>query len=192
MLHAIHKRTEYGRELLHTSWLEHEFQTLQVLHDAGADVPQPYVSGNNAILMTYYGDAVMGAPTLNDVDLDYTEARELFERVIHNVELMLTHNRVHGDLSAFNILYWDGDIVLIDFPQAIHPDINHSAFQIFERDVVRVCEYFQRQGVRSQPRKLAADLWERHNHPFIAMVDPKSLDEDRDDERGIWESLKNA
>ena len=31
MLHAMHKRTEYGRELLHTSWLEHEFKTLTTL-----------------------------------------------------------------------------------------------------------------------------------------------------------------
>jgi RIO kinase 1 len=120
---------------------------MQVLHAAGADIPKPYASGNNAILMGYYGDAIMGAPTLNDVDLDRTEARQLFERVIHNIDLMLSHNRVHGDLSAYNILYWDGDIVLIDFPQAIHPEINHSSYKIFQRDVVRVCEYFARQGM---------------------------------------------
>ena len=192
LLHAIHKKTELGRELLHASWLEHEFQTLRLLHDAGADVPKPYSSGNNAILMGYYGDAVMGAPTLNEVDLDGTEARQLFERVIHNVDLMLTHNRVHGDLSAFNILYWDGDVVLIDFPQAVHPEINRSSYQIFERDVVRVCQYFERQGVRSNAQKLSADLWQRHNHQFTPMIDPKLLEADNEDERGLWESLRNA
>ena len=140
MLHAIHKRTEYGRTLMHTSWLEHEFSTLKLLHQAGADVPKPLASDSNAILMEYFGDEVMGAPTLNDVNLTTGEARILFERVERNIDLMLAHNRIHADLSAFNILFWEGDIVLIDFPQSIHPNENRSAFRIFERDVIRVGE----------------------------------------------------
>jgi RIO kinase 1 len=192
MLHAMHKRTEYGRELLHTSWLEHEFKTLAVLHEAGADVPRPFASGSNAILMSYYGDEVMGAPTLNEVSLPAAEARTLFERIIHNIDLMLSKGRIHGDLSAFNILYWEGDIALIDFPQAVRPDENRSAYRIFERDVIRVCEYFQRQGIRSSPQQIAADLWKRYNQLFVPLVDPKALGEDQDDERDIWESLKNS
>lgn len=192
MLHAMHKRTEYGRQLLHTSWLEHEFKTLQILSAAGADVPRAFASDSNAILMAYYGDEIMGAPTLNDVDLSTSEARVLYERVIHNIELMLAHERVHADLSAFNILYWEGEIILIDFPQAIHPGQNHSAYRIFERDVVRVSEYFTRQGVKSSPRKLAADLWTKYQFAFSPPVDPKALGEDDDSERDIWENLKNT
>jgi RIO kinase 1 len=190
MLHAIHKRTEYGRQLMHTSWLEHEFKTMQVLFDAGADVPKPLASDANAILMTYFGDEFMGAPTLNDVDLSKTEAKVLFERVIHNIDLMLTHQRIHADLSAFNILYWEGEIVLIDFPQAIQPNQNSSAYRIFERDVYRVCEYFQRQGVKNNPRQLSADLWQKHQYNIVPAVDPKIISED--DSRDIWESLKNT
>ena len=190
-LHAIRKRTEYGRELLHTSWLEHEFQTMRLLEEAGADLPKPYTSGNNAIIMAYYGDEVIGAPTLNDVDLDRHEAVELYERVIYNIELMLSHDRIHGDLSAFNILYWEGEIALIDFPQAIDPNINSSSFKIFERDVVRVCEYFQRRGVRTNGPKLAAEMWESHHLRKVPLIDPKMLGEEQEDERGVWESLKN-
>lgn len=190
--HAIEKRTEFGRELLITSWLEHEYQTLRALHAAGADVPRPYANNPNTILMAYYGDEVMGAPTLNEVDLSVHEARSLFERVLHNIDLMLAHGRIHGDLSAYNILYWEGQIALIDFPQAIDPQENRSAYPIFERDVVRVCEYFQRQGVRCEPRKLAADFWSRHHQRFVPLVDPKALGEDSDEEREIWEELKNT
>lgn len=192
MVHAMEKRTEYGRELLHTSWLEHEFQALAALYEAGADVPRPFASDANAILMEYYGDEVMGAPTLNEVDLRAGEARSLFDRVLHNIELMLKLGRIHGDLSAFNILYWEGEIVLIDFPQVIRPEENRSAYLIFERDVKRVCEYFQRKGVRSNPRQLSSDLWRQYHHNFIPQVDPKAIGEDREDEREIWESLKNA
>jgi RIO kinase 1 len=192
LLHAMRKRTEFGRELLHTSWLEHEFQTLHTLKEAGADVPRPLASDSNAILMEYFGDGQMSAPTLNEVSLTRAEAATLFERVMHNVDLMLKHNRIHADLSAYNILYWEGDIFIIDFPQAINPDENRSAFQIFERDIVRVCEYFQRQGVQSSPRKLAADLWQNYQDRFVPLIDPKALEEDDDSERDIWESLKNA
>ncbi len=192
MLHAMQKRTDYGRELLHTSWLEHEFQTLVALHEAGGDVPRPFASDANAILMEYFGDQVMGAPTLNDVDLTSGEAYTLFERVIHNIDLMLKVGCIHGDLSAFNILFWEDQIVLIDFPQVVRPGENRSAYPIFERDVTRVCEYFRRQGVRSNPRKLAVDLWQRHHQSFALPFDPKILGEDRDDERDLWESLKNA
>lgn len=192
MLHAIRKKTEFGRELMHTSWLEHELLALQVLHDAGADVPRPFASSSNAIIMEYFGDEIMSAPTLNDVDLPPREAHTLFDRVIHNIDLMLSHGLIHADLSAFNILYWDGDIVLIDFPQAIRPDENSSAYPIFTRDVARICEYFQRQGVNSNPGQLAATMWKRHNQLFLPKVDPKILGEDHDDERDIWESLKNS
>ena len=187
MMRAIHKKTEYGQELLHTSWIEYEYMALQVLHKAGADTPIPYTRGNNAILMGYIGDVDMSAPTLNDVDLSPSEARPLFQRVLHNIELMLANNRIHGDLSAFNILYWDGEITLIDFPQTMNPEQSPNTYQIFERDVTRVCQYFARQGVRSNPRKLAADLWTAYEHRLYPEVDPHFLDDESEADRKYWE-----
>jgi hypothetical protein len=69
MLHAMRKRTRYGLELLHTSWITHEYKTLQILHAAGADVPQPYASGHNTILMEYIGGEEAAADTLNSIEL---------------------------------------------------------------------------------------------------------------------------
>jgi RIO kinase 1 len=189
MQHAMNKRTAFGLELLHTSWIEHEFKTLQFLHAAGADVPIPYASGNNAILMEYIGDEDTPAPTMNSIELMSSEARPLFERVVHNIELMLANNRVHGDLSAYNILYWGGDITLIDFPQAIHPDRNQNAFAIFERDVRRICEYFARQGVLQDAHKLAVDLWKSHHHSLKPRFDLHLLDADNEGDRKFWEAF---
>jgi RIO kinase 1 len=190
MLHAIRKRTAYGQELLHTSWLTHEFTTLQTLHEAGADVPIPYATSNNAILMGYVGGTDMAAPVLSDVSLTRNEARRLFERVLRNIEIMLRSNRIHGDLSAYNILYWDGAITLIDFPQAISPQTNSNAYRIFTRDVARVCEYFAHQGVRSDPRKLAADLWTSHDLRLTPEVHPGLLDAEDEGDRKYWERVK--
>ena len=189
MLRAIGKRTGFGKQLSHASWIEHEVKTMQTLHDAGADVPQVFASGHNAILMSYIGDADMAAPTLNSIELDRDEARPLFQRVLRNIEIMLANHRIHGDLSAYNILYWGGEITLIDFPQAIDPEINRSAFRIFERDVARVCEYFARQGVHSNPRKLAADMWTAHGHRLAAEVHPAYLDADDESDRAYWQKV---
>src|SRR5512138_1945087 len=61
-LHAMEQRTTYGEELRHQSWIAYEFQTLEMLHAAGADVPKPYAMTKNAILMEYIGDLESAAP----------------------------------------------------------------------------------------------------------------------------------
>jgi len=187
LMHAMRKKTEFGLELLHTSWIEHEVKTLEILHEAGADVPQVFASGNNAILMSYIGDQDLAAPVLHSVRLSVKEARCHYERVLHNIELMLAKRRIHGDLSAFNILYWQGEITLIDFPQAIDPNLNRNAFRIFERDVMRVCEYFARQGVKSNPRHLAKDIWKAHHLREIPDVHPGLLDENSAKDRSYYQ-----
>ncbi|HUI89008.1 MAG TPA: RIO1 family regulatory kinase/ATPase [Anaerolineales bacterium] len=164
MLKALHRRTDYGEELRHQSWIVYEFQTLKTLRGAGADVPEPYAVEHNAILMGYIGDKNSSALTLNTVELESAEAKPLFQRVIHNIELMLKHHCVHGDLSAYNILYWNGDIALIDFPQVVSPDVHPMAWEIFLRDVKRVCQYFRPQGVQADSQKLARDLWISHGY----------------------------
>lgn len=174
-LHAIHKRTTIGMRMLHTSWIEHEFQTLSLLHDAGAAVPKPYASGNNAILMAYIGWDDLSAPTLNTVNLSANEARHVLHSVLDNVDIMLANQRVHGDLSAYNILYFEGEICLIDFPQAIEPGGNRNAYAIFQRDMMRLCEYFQSQGVSCDPRRLAEELWQRHGYPIKPSIDPRLM-----------------
>ncbi len=191
-VNAILKRTKYGEELRHTSWIAYEFKTLEKLYEAGADVPKPYAMLKNSIMMEYIGEEGMPAPTLNTVSLDREEARYLLDRVIRNLNLLLQNERIHGDLSAYNILYWDGDITLIDFPQVVHPEANPSAWMIFQRDVMRVCQYFSSQGVKVNARKLAADLWTSHGHTIIKDADPRYLDADDNSDRQLWERQKTV
>jgi serine/threonine-protein kinase RIO1 len=131
-LHAMRKRTSYGREL-----------------------PRPFASSDNAILIDFIGDESYPVLTLNTVTLRAAEARQLFKRVMYHIKLMLRFNRIHADPSAYNFLYWRGGIKLIDFPQAIHPDENRNAYCIFASDVERVCEYFTSQGMEADPAGLA-------------------------------------
>jgi RIO kinase 1 len=189
-LHAMQKRTTFGEEVRHHSWIAYEFTTLEILRKAGADVPKPYAMEKNAILMGYVGDLSNAAPVLNSVNLDPDEAQPLFERVVRNIDLMLEHGRIHGDLSAYNILYWNGDITLIDFPQVVLPESNPASWNIFLRDVTRVCQYFSLQGVLCDARKLAADLWTSHGHKIVKEVDPKYLDAEKPEDRRVWSKQK--
>lgn len=159
---AMKKKTEFGQKLLHTAWLANEYQTLCALHQAGADVPKPFAQSDNALLMEYLGDGRMPAPTLNHVTLSRAEAQPLFDRLMRNVELMLAHHCIHADLSAFNVLYWRGEIKIIDLPQAINPHVNPNAFTLFARDVKRLCQYFARYGIAADAAALATELWEKY------------------------------
>lgn len=162
IVRAIGKKTPFGVQVQHTSWLMHEYVTLQRLHRAGGAVPEPFGANENAILMGYQGDARRAAPTLQEVSLGRREARALFAEVLRNVELMLQHGIIHGDLSAYNVLYWAGRVTLIDFPQVSFVQANRNAPLILQRDVRRICEYFVRQGVRSDPGATFERLWERY------------------------------
>ncbi|MBV9280174.1 MAG: hypothetical protein JOZ41_08855 [Chloroflexi bacterium] len=162
---AVRKGTRFGKELTHTSWLAHEYYTMRLLAEAGADVPAILAFHDNAMLMEYMGDEEMPAPTLDRVSLPREEAAPLFARLMRNVELMLASGRIHGDLSAYNVLYWEGDIRIIDFPQAVDPFANPDAYSLFLRDVTRLCQYFARQGhpegTRVNPNRKAREIWDR-------------------------------
>ena len=161
-MRAIRNKTSFGAELTHISWLMHEYVTLQRLHALGAAVPLPIGVGENAILMAFIGDQGRPAPVLHGLPLSRDEATPLFAEVVRNIELMLQHGMIHGDLSAYNILYWEQKVTLIDFPQVTLSETNHNAYRIFQRDVRRVCEYFTQQGVKTNAAKLAEDLWNRY------------------------------
>ncbi len=81
--------------------------------------------------------------------------------LLRNVELWLAHDTIHGDLSAYNVLYWEGRVRVIDFPQAVDARANPNARDLLARDVANLCTYFARQGIRADPDRIAGELWRR-------------------------------
>ncbi len=61
IVHAVQKRTEFGLQVAHSSWLMYEYTTLEKLHRAGAHTPKPFAVSDNAILMQYIGDGTRRA-----------------------------------------------------------------------------------------------------------------------------------
>jgi len=156
---AVKNKSDWGREVSFGSWIFHEFETLQQLHASGAAVPAPVAMAETAILMEYFGDEDEAAPMLSSVRLEPDEVRPLFAKLMFNIELLLSQNHIHGDLSPFNILYWNGDVTIIDFPQSVDPRVNPQAFQLLGRDIDRVCAYFARYGLKSDPPRITEFLW---------------------------------
>mgnify|MGYP001488327626 CR=1 FL=1 len=165
IMRALGKKTDFGAQVQHTSWLMYEYTTLHQLYELGAAVPQPIATSENAILMKFLGDDWLAAPALNEVNLDPNEAEVHFQEILRNIELMLQNDLIHGDLSAYNILYWAGQITLIDFPQVVNARTNPKASFILERDLTRTCEYFARQGLRRDPQVILSELWHRYLAP---------------------------
>lgn len=160
---ATAQDTERGRAARVNAWIRYEYETQRLLYDAGADVPRPLAQSGNALLMEYIGgEPGVPAPLLREVTLEPEEAGPLFERVLRNIELWLAYDRIHGDLSAYNMLYWDGAITIIDFAQAVDPRYNPAVGDLLARDIARVCQYFARFGVEADSGELASDLWLRY------------------------------
>lgn len=162
---ALRKKTNFGKQVDIQWWIGNEYRVQTHLFQAGANVPKPIGHQGNTILMAYIGDEYGPAPTLSEVRLPQDEAEQLFQRVMDNVALMLDNHLIHGDLSAYNILYWEGDIYLIDFPQMVEARHNPHAYELLERDITRVCEYFSSLGIKRDPVSLARGLWEPYMGP---------------------------
>ena len=81
---------------------------------------------------------------------------------MRNVELVLSCDRVHGDLSAYNVLYAGGRATIIDFPQAVDARFNTSALTLLERDIENISTHLARFGVQADAYRISRKLWARY------------------------------
>jgi RIO kinase 1 len=169
---AMDSKSQRGRSFRIESWIQFEFETQRRLFDAGVCVPQPVDCHGSAILMELIGDAEQAAPRLCDVDLDPSEAPLQFESLIRNIELMLTCDRIHADLSPYNVLYWQGTSVIIDLAQAVDARSGSDVLPFLLRDVDRLARHFVRLGVKADPESVALEMWAKYTRGALARLSP--------------------
>jgi RIO kinase 1 len=157
---AVAKRSRTGIAAIERSWITYEYATMQALYGAGASVPRPLAMSGHALIMEYLGDADGPAPKLKHVALAPADARRLWDHLLAEIRLWLVHDRIHGDLSPFNILYWQDRAVVIDFPQAVNPWDNPDARFLLERDIRNVATHFAPYGIHADPALIADQLWQ--------------------------------
>jgi RIO kinase 1 len=159
---ALANKTRHGREVQFATWINAEYQVMRMLHDAGADVPDVLARSGSAILMEYFGDERGAAPMLFRAAMNRDEAGATLRKIIDNVTLWLANHLVHGDLSPYNLLCWEGRIVAIDFPQAVDARMNPAARSLLTRDLENVCGYFSKYGIRADSHRIANGLWAQY------------------------------
>ncbi|MBM3500800.1 MAG: hypothetical protein FJX74_19240, partial [Armatimonadetes bacterium] len=123
-------------------------------------VPEVIAQRGRTILMEYIGDGNGPAPMLAEVTLGPEEAPRAFRTVVGDIEGLLRADIIHGDLSPFNVLFWRGETVIIDMPQAVDARLNRHACELLARDVKNVCGYFRQAGIDADPEPIAARMWE--------------------------------
>ncbi len=161
MARAVQRGTRTGRKTAQRMWVDREFEALRLLRAAGASVPEPYDHAPDAVLMEYLGDEMGAAPMLAHVRLSETEAERAYQLLLEDLGIMLDCGLVHGDLSAFNVLYHQGRPRIIDLPQAVEVGEAVDGWTLFHRDLTNLSGYFERQGLRLDPMSDAMDLWGR-------------------------------
>jgi len=104
-------------------------------------VPEVFDYTDDAILMQYLGDENGFAPRLVDIELSDNIKAKVLDEIEKSIKLFLDNGIVHGDLSAYNILWWDGKPWVIDFPQAVDIRHNPNWKQFYDRDVNNIKDY---------------------------------------------------
>jgi RIO kinase 1 len=66
---------------------------------------------------------------------------------------------VHADLSEYNLLFWDGKVVVIDVGQSVPVDHPRAA-EWFKRDLGNIAHFFHRLRVDVTPISLEQAILE--------------------------------
>jgi len=135
------------------AWTRKEFANLERARKAGVRVPEPIAVQRNVLVMELVGHAEDRARRLNEVDVENPETA--YEVVREYMRRLYRAGLIHGDLSEYNMIIHEGELVIIDLGQAVtvhHP----NAREFLERDCENVAAFFIRQGIDVDPDDLRA------------------------------------
>jgi RIO kinase 1 len=155
---AVNVMSNYGKRLLQDRWTNHEYDIMTKLWHAGVNVPYPESFANDLFYLEYVGDLDGAAPQLNGARLQRPALEQAWVQLVDGLREITAAGIAHGDLSAYNMLWWEDRLWFIDFPQAVEIAENPSGLDFLHRDVLNVCDWFKRRGIEHDPEELFADL----------------------------------
>ncbi|WP_336035507.1 serine/threonine-protein kinase Rio1 [Halobacterium yunchengense] len=160
------------------SWTRKEFSNLQRAAEAGVRVPHPIAVQRNVLVMELIGREGDWAPTLADVNVENPQTA--FEVVREYMRRLHDAGLVHGDLSEYNLVVYDGELVVIDVGQAV--TVHHSNHDEFlRRDCRNVANFFARQGADADPDDLYEYVTSNADpHSETDSGDPRTTDGEAD------------
>jgi RIO kinase 1 len=160
---AIRLRSGRGLRALKALWAAHEYLVLWRLHEAGLSVPEPLVGpdaydlteAGEVVLMRFVGESDAPAGRLADATLTAEEAQDAFAQCLELMRAMWRLGIVHGDFSAYNLLWWQGRVVAIDFPQSLTRE-QPGADEMLAQDAGSLAVSFRRLGVAADADAILA------------------------------------
>ncbi len=155
---AVAKKSTYGRAFAAGQWAMAEFAALCELHGLGVRVPYPVQVHGTEILMEFIGRDGVAAPRLAQVRPSTAELADYADQVVAIVRVLAGAGYAHGDLSPYNLLVHDGQIVVIDLPQLVDVVSNPNGMALLERDCVNVCAWFARRGYSVDADELFGEM----------------------------------
>ena len=161
---AMRDASNHGLQIKLKLWTANEVRNARRLRAIGLRVPEPLGHIGPAVLMRMIGGPDRPAAQLREADLDHGEATRLVPLIQADILTMLEHNLVHGDLSAYNILWHRHQHWLIDVPQMVDATVNGDARELFIRDCVSVLGHLRRCGAAVDPLAWATNAWQRWEH----------------------------
>ena len=126
------------------AWTRKEYANLQRARKAGVRVPEPIAVERNVLVMELVGLVEDRARRLAEVNVENPETA--YEVVREYMRRLYDAGLVHGDLSEYNMIIHEGELVVIDLGQAVtvhHP----NADEFLRRDCENVAKFFTRQGL---------------------------------------------
>ncbi|CAA7404698.1 unnamed protein product [Spirodela intermedia] len=129
------------------TWAEKEMRNLLRVKAAGIRCPTPVLLRLHVLVMDFIGRSGWAAPRLKDASLSEDKLREAYMEIITMMRTMYQKCKlVHGDLSEYNILYFEGHLYIIDVSQSV--DLDHpSALDFLREDCIHVSNFFKKHGV---------------------------------------------
>ncbi|EEY65501.1 Rio kinase [Phytophthora infestans T30-4] len=153
-------------------WAEKEMRNLRRLRDAGIYCPAPILLRSHVLLMDFIGLDGWAAPRLKDAKISDNRYRECYLYCIKMMRTMYQKCRlVHGDLSEYNILYYQAKLYFIDVSQSVEHE-HPSAHDFLRKDCRNIADYFRKTGALNP--MTTQEL-------FDFVTDPRIADEDVDD-----------
>jgi RIO kinase 1 len=155
---AAAKQTRFGSGVRAETWASNEMARLNRMWAIGVRVPYPVQRLGTEVLMEYIGDEEHMAPRLVNDGGDRARLAALCDQAVDALRKMTWDGLVHADLSPYNVLVWDGALVIIDLPQAIDLDDNPNAYDFLQRDVANLIGWFAKRGVSVDPSSVFNEL----------------------------------
>ena len=145
---AVETHTAHGREVIERMWPIQELTMLERAWESGASVPYPVGRTDDGVVMEFIGDDSRAAPRLAQARLSGSELSSAWEQLIASLRALTAGGLVHADLSAYNLLWWQSRLVVIDMPQAVEFATNADAPDLLHRDLANVATWFGARGLR--------------------------------------------